>query len=394
MRAEAGSGYGHGGWHLEQTQSGAILFFEEDSGMKKGLLMVLAAGMMLTALPVSAMNVKISGEACPLTAKATLEEAAETLNLETTEMEVYGYMKGDLIAFTSGATLAFVDKGELADKLPDIPVDQLPSAEGLTDIVLGTKGENVIALQKALIKLGYLTGTADGSYGQGSMGAVKQFQTDHRIEPTGTATVYTQMAAQMLANGLPDVLETTYPTVHSVEEKFAAIISRTDMDLSPYLDSKWKFSYDKFENRGTLDSSVVLGTYENLEGADLDKISMTASLKIVISDNAESGMIDFLPVLAVDSEGAFRPYVQDVIFVTKDSTMKSGQGVSSGELAGASLRESSYVPLSDEMLKALAGKKATEIRIEGKNQSFDIKVAKAARSKAEKFAKTITKSKG
>lgn len=49
----------------------------------------------------------------------------------------------------------------------------------------GAKGDDVSALQQKLKALGYLTGTADGQYGAGTVKAVEAFQKDNGLEQTG-----------------------------------------------------------------------------------------------------------------------------------------------------------------------------------------------------------------
>ena len=66
----------------------------------------------------------------------------------------------------------------------------------------GSKGDEVVALQEKLIQFGFLQAAADGSYGTGTMAAVKRFQRHLQaqgsaealgIEPTGEATPVTLM---------------------------------------------------------------------------------------------------------------------------------------------------------------------------------------------------------
>ena len=52
----------------------------------------------------------------------------------------------------------------------------------------GMKGEAVRYYQSKLIAAGYLSGSADGSYGAKTESAVKQFQLAHDLEPTGVIT--------------------------------------------------------------------------------------------------------------------------------------------------------------------------------------------------------------
>ncbi|MBR5985583.1 MAG: peptidoglycan-binding protein [Clostridia bacterium] len=57
-----------------------------------------------------------------------------------------------------------------------------------TELSLGSMGANVKNLQKRLIELGYLTGTASGSYDQATVAAVKRFEQMYGREQTGEAS--------------------------------------------------------------------------------------------------------------------------------------------------------------------------------------------------------------
>lgn len=52
-------------------------------------------------------------------------------------------------------------------------------------IMKGSKGDGVKAIQRRLIDLGMMNGKADGDFGNGTENAIKQFQTDNGMEPTG-----------------------------------------------------------------------------------------------------------------------------------------------------------------------------------------------------------------
>ena len=70
-----------------------------------------------------------------------------------------------------------------------VPTTQAPTA-GPTEIPTlkkGSKGEAVKALQQRLIELGYLSGSADGDYGNMTANAVKDFQLVHDMKEDGVA---------------------------------------------------------------------------------------------------------------------------------------------------------------------------------------------------------------
>ena len=88
-----------------------------------------------------------------------------------------------------------------------------PTEEGITELSKGAYGEKVRVLQNRLIALGYLTGTADGSYGTQTVNAVKRFQAAIGMNPTGIATTYLQEV--LFSSGAP-AAPTPVPTATPV----------------------------------------------------------------------------------------------------------------------------------------------------------------------------------
>lgn len=68
------------------------------------------------------------------------------------------------------------------------------SALAYEELAKGSKGEEVVKLQERLIELGYLSGTADGVYGNQTKAAVELFQAVNEVHyiVTGVADVDTQ----------------------------------------------------------------------------------------------------------------------------------------------------------------------------------------------------------
>ena len=67
----------------------------------------------------------------------------------------------------------------------------LPAKEYST-LDIGSSGDDVTALQQALIDQGFLDGSADGAYGNGTAAGVKAFQESAGLEATGIANQETQ----------------------------------------------------------------------------------------------------------------------------------------------------------------------------------------------------------
>lgn len=60
---------------------------------------------------------------------------------------------------------------------------------GYAALQKGSKGEDVVALQERLIEMGYLTGAADGAFGNMTKAALEAFQKMNGLDITGTATI-------------------------------------------------------------------------------------------------------------------------------------------------------------------------------------------------------------
>ena len=358
--------------------------------MKSSVKVLILAGISAAvfSIPVNAMHINISGEPCPLTIYAEPSAEAAASEVSLSDFELYGYIQGTFLAVKTGDSIGYVTENDLSAKLPDIELFRLPSGEGLTDINRGTNGDASAQIQQQLIQLSYLSGTADGMYGAGTADAVSRFQADHRLEQTGNADVYTQMLIQLQVNGLPDILETKYPTVYTVEEEFAAVLPRTDEDLSPFAGPEWKLTFDQYENSGTLDPGISLGGYRQ-DGAAIDQLSLEAFLQIVLAADETTGRLILKPAVVTKSAGAYRPYVQSVTFSAPEMALKTDGNTLTGELDGALLKETGYCYITPEQLALLAGGNVSEIRISGKNQDFDFSVEEAAREKISWFAQIL-----
>ncbi len=59
---------------------------------------------------------------------------------------------------------------------------------------VGSDGDEVVRLQQALIDQGYLSGEADGDFGNMTADAVRDFQADYSLEISGVADEQTLLA--------------------------------------------------------------------------------------------------------------------------------------------------------------------------------------------------------
>ncbi len=112
------------------------------------------------------------------------------------------------------STLAALDKAAATPAPTPIPTPvptQAPTqTPAYTLLKKGSRGDAVVALQEKLIALGYLTGPADGKYGNDTVAAVKAFQRDYGLTADGDAGSSTQ-AALMQAAATPTPVPTATP---------------------------------------------------------------------------------------------------------------------------------------------------------------------------------------
>jgi murein L,D-transpeptidase YcbB/YkuD len=78
------------------------------------------------------------------------------------------------------------------------PTTEFPTG---TTLQFGDTGTQVKTLQQALISLGYLSGTADGDYGQATQSAVQKFQAAKGLTADGVAGPQTLQALQQATAG-------------------------------------------------------------------------------------------------------------------------------------------------------------------------------------------------
>lgn len=83
-----------------------------------------------------------------------------------------------------------------------MPARQVPAPPDLLEfesLEPGSRGEEVLALQRYLKETGYLRGTVDGDYGRGTQAAVSEFQKANGLEATGHADKETIQTINRLA---------------------------------------------------------------------------------------------------------------------------------------------------------------------------------------------------
>ena len=114
---------------------------------------------------------------------------------------------------------------------------------------VGSRGDDVKKLQRYLISLGYLSGGADGIYGNGTAGGVKKFQAAEGLPETGTADPETQ--ARLFAHKLAEEAVVVVPgKIEKVADKNYSLFIRFRNDGDEAVDNVefYVYPYDASGN--------------------------------------------------------------------------------------------------------------------------------------------------
>lgn len=132
-------------------------------------------------------EVKIDGDWLPLEAMYTDENGSYDL--------IYMTVNGELLGDQASSASTRENTESNIDTNAEVP-DNSPAVEEVVIAKKGDKSNAVKGIQDMLIALGYLSGKADGSYGDKTVDAVSSFQRDHSLEETGIVTESVYVALQ------------------------------------------------------------------------------------------------------------------------------------------------------------------------------------------------------
>ena len=132
----------------------------------------------------------------------------------------YGYGGADLIPKTPTPNPAKTTPAPTAEPTP------APTAKATRTLKKGSTGEDVKKLQQALIDLGYLSDTADGTFGTKTQDAVTHFQAVNGLDADGLAGAKTQV---LLFSGTALSADQAPPTDFLVLVNRSHKLSKTDV---------------------------------------------------------------------------------------------------------------------------------------------------------------------
>ena len=374
--------------------------FEKNNGgnmKKKTVIALIGTGVfVLGAAPVLAQDVTIVGPPCTFNVRTTREpvveenpqeggeetelEAAteadageiEIIQKEVETFRLFGQAGDDLMLIRTDGGDEYILKTELQDLLPELDLDRFPNTDEIQTFGQGAYSEEVKSVQQALADLGYLTGSVDGVYGGGTADAVRRFQEDRGLEASGNVDLYTMLLITAINDGLEETIEVSSKPYEFPEEKFPQIAGKTEADLTAFMESKWRYSYDPFTQQGEINPSIPLGSF-SVEAPAIDRIEGKLAIKVLISKDAETGSFVLVPAIVTETTGAYRPYVQGAILVG-DDTAHLEEATSTGEIDGISMKETGCIPLTTEAMQLLATGSVNTIRLLGKNNTYDITI--------------------
>lgn len=328
---------------------------------------------MMTGMCADAAHVKLTEGTIALPLQQTTDSESEITTKDVTEFGLLGYVQEGIIAVSTGDYLGYITPEQLAEVLPALTLPELPNLEEEGVLSIGSLGDIVTTYQQALIDLGMLEGTADGEYGSMSSEATVKLQTQLGLDANGNAGPAAVQAALDLSGKTETIEIAAEGEELTLEEKFAPIIDKTEEDLTPYQDSRYRFSFDPFEERGLIDPQICLAEKE--EGSsDLDRIKIRISLKYMCAMDYISEQYSIKPILEVVYTGAYRPYI-------KGAQMNKGSEVayfteveSESTLEGINVVETAYLPLDEEAFTLLKDDKDTKatLRVQCQDSYIDV----------------------
>ena len=184
----------------------------------------------------------------------------------------------------------------------------------------GSSGERVTALQQKLKNLGYYTGTVDGDYGDGTVKAVKAFQSRNGLTADGVAGEATLKLIDS-GNAKKAATPSPKPTATPTPTSSALRVGSTGSKVKSMQQRLKALGY----YTGSVDGEFGEGTrkalvaFQKANGLTADGVAGTATLKKLHSSNAKSAV-------SVSSHATSRPAMRTYVASTLSSYRYLQQG--------------------------------------------------------------------
>lgn len=337
--------------------------------MKK-LYGVLLAALVLSLVCGSAMaqTVRFEGviPSIPVV-DADGEALEEELSAET--IVLLGMRDEDIVELYANEGLAYADRAALTEIIPELKSMELPLLSEIVSIEKTKDKEQIAAFQQVLIDMGYLSGTADGSFGGQSRKAVSDFQQAMGLKATGVADAVTQ---QLIASVNGEAL--VVRILQDPEELYAAIFDHCETDLTPLYDHVMAFEFDDITGKGFISNGVEVLT-ESDEGPDIEKYSMVVRFGFAVTDS--KGVAKLTPVIRLATTSVRVPLVKDILLKAGEDRQTIKVKTTESSVEGSKSVESCTFNIGAAhagLLANVAEAGELKMRVEGKYRSFDIEV--------------------
>ena len=248
-------------------------------------------------------------------------------------------------------------------------IEELPSTEGMQTLSKGKWSKDAVTLQEVLIEMGYLNGKADGNFGGGTEGALKDFQRANDMEETGVADPNLQLLMRSMLQP-----ELVIDAASGMESLFGPIIGRTDIDLQAIYDGGLHLDYDDMSGKGFISDGMDI-VFDAPEASDIDWYQL--KLRFGLNVEEEGGQASVDPALRISCTCVRRPVMEEVIVKSGDYRGKAAVVGIDSALDGIRIVETCTVLLTNDMIEALANAADAgemKLRVEGRYRSFDIQV--------------------
>ena len=177
----------------------------------------------------------------------------------------------------------------------------------------GSQGDDVKSVQKRLKELGYYTGSVDGSYGTGSVNAVKAFQSKHGLTADGLAGTKTYKI--LFSDSAKPAGSAVITPVPDDNKDTTDIPTRTlrRNDTGDDVEVLQKRLKQLGYYTGLVDGGFGAGTekaviaFQKQHGLTADGVAGTKTYKILFSDDAEVAEKEEVDEPAVDQPSASEP---------------------------------------------------------------------------------------
>lgn len=330
------------------------------------IIAVLLFGTTALAMPVRSNDGK-------MTLSCVVDE--ENVDIEVDEFQLLGtgsdgryliYANGDYYSlFSIRNALTQNEMNQILE------MSSVKEAE-IASLSRGAKSDEVAELQKTLIDLGFLNGTADGDFGAKTQDAINSFQASLGLPQTGTADARLRMLVASMQQ--PELVLGGSAGTADSGSSLAALCERAGVDAQAFYDSGLTLDYDDIAGVGFIsDGTEVL--YETGDMSDIDQYTLSLVFGFYVQDDA--GTTTIAPAVKVSCLCVRRPVVEEVMLKSGDYRGAAPIDDLIAQLNGVKTEERGVALLNDGMVEALANASSAgelKIRINGRYNSFDLSV--------------------